>query len=432
MLLSVSASFPPALALLAGVRLEEGRLDEAEALATQALAASAELPLALAVRGYARHAAGDWKGALADLERAVSLDPARPDAAFWQGSVLFERNRIGEAARLLEKVLPLEPEQGSGRAAFARAAIALARDLGGREPLRVPEGFKGLVAPFEMRPNVPAVRVRLGDSLEGTMIVNPGSAATLLYASAAKAVTPRRDAALPASALTGLPFPSLPAVLSSLTVAGVRIEDVPVVLNEAPFSASLGDLLGVIGLPTLRRFRVVLDGFGGVLRLDPPSGAGGYSFGVGDAPGPLSAAFLPMRVAGGVLTLKGKVGTSLERHFFLDPSLVETTLDAGILDREFGLRQGAKGVGAVAMTDPTGRPFSALRARLPAPISIGTLEFGDLTVKGVDLSAHSRAARCVVAGLIGFDLLARSRVTLDFGASQAMFETIVPQKAPPR
>jgi TolB-like protein/tetratricopeptide (TPR) repeat protein len=83
---------------------------EARRAAERALALDEGLSAAWAARAIVRyHHDWDWQGALADLERAASLDPSDADAHHWRGHALSLMRRFDDAVAAHRRSLSLDP-----------------------------------------------------------------------------------------------------------------------------------------------------------------------------------------------------------------------------------------------------------------------------------------------------------------------------------
>ncbi|MFJ6623194.1 tetratricopeptide repeat protein [Kitasatospora sp. NPDC091335] len=96
--LDLSPGQPHLLCVLGLVESERGRLAEAEALLTRAVEGAPDLPTAWANRAAVRFERDDVPGAVADLDRAIALDPD-PVALFNRG---LAHRRLGDPAAAAE------------------------------------------------------------------------------------------------------------------------------------------------------------------------------------------------------------------------------------------------------------------------------------------------------------------------------------------
>lgn len=105
---------PPAtafeLAMEAGRRIQEGRLETARLLCELALEQDPHCAPAWNNRGWIRYLRGDAVGALADAERAVALDPDDDCALHTRAMAKARLGRLEEARRELYRVLEIRDE----------------------------------------------------------------------------------------------------------------------------------------------------------------------------------------------------------------------------------------------------------------------------------------------------------------------------------
>ncbi|NNN04454.1 MAG: tetratricopeptide repeat protein [Elusimicrobia bacterium] len=109
-----------------------GRLPEAVASATDAIAAQPELAWAYVVRGKAHRQNGDSAGALLDFRRAARLDPSDAKARGWEADALRRDGRLREAEAAARAAIDLEPT--------CAWAVALCGEIN-RELGRIKAGF---------------------------------------------------------------------------------------------------------------------------------------------------------------------------------------------------------------------------------------------------------------------------------------------------
>ena len=134
---------------LATVRLQSGRLVDAESAYRSAVALRPALPSAAAGLGYLLAARGRAEG-LAWIDQAISSDPDYFVAYYQKGLVLAEQGQLEAAASQLERALVINPyyvdallglarvreDQGKTAAAAEYYARALTCDPGNRRAAR--------------------------------------------------------------------------------------------------------------------------------------------------------------------------------------------------------------------------------------------------------------------------------------------------------
>jgi tetratricopeptide (TPR) repeat protein len=99
-----------ALHFLGVLRNQQGRVEEALALISSALALNAGWLALLVNYALVLNGAGYHAKALATTIRALTLDPASIDALFQNGNALMGLGRTGEASAAFERILALRPD----------------------------------------------------------------------------------------------------------------------------------------------------------------------------------------------------------------------------------------------------------------------------------------------------------------------------------
>ncbi|MCA8922697.1 MAG: protein kinase, partial [Planctomycetes bacterium] len=139
---------PARLHFLRGqVHLQRDEHAAAEAEFSQALALRAHYPPALVQRGWAKEAAGDREGALADYAAALEQDPRYTDPRLRRAKLAFNRGEYSEARADAEAALEVAPE------------LAVARELRARTLLELGEAGAALEATSALLREVLAARV---------------------------------------------------------------------------------------------------------------------------------------------------------------------------------------------------------------------------------------------------------------------------------
>jgi len=115
----------------AGGALAHDTYSDRLARASAAVATSPGDPEPLIRRHLLRREHGDFAGALADLEAAARLAPARPGLDALRGRVELESGHPERAIAPLRRALALEPEDSEAHLDLARALVAVGRTLEG-------------------------------------------------------------------------------------------------------------------------------------------------------------------------------------------------------------------------------------------------------------------------------------------------------------
>ncbi|HYI47494.1 MAG TPA: sulfotransferase [Allosphingosinicella sp.] len=137
------------LSLVAGLREEEGRLDESLALLVRARAAAPEAIGIMNAAGLCLHRLGRFEEAVAEYGAALARDPRFAPALANRGSALTALARPGEARRDFEAALAVDPDNlvalnGLAALVLREGEAAQARHLAGQVLAREP-GFPSAV-----------------------------------------------------------------------------------------------------------------------------------------------------------------------------------------------------------------------------------------------------------------------------------------------
>ncbi|MGH7149754.1 MAG: aspartyl protease family protein [Planctomycetota bacterium] len=427
--LALSPEFAPALALLSAVRFEQGRREEGEALSERALSMEADLVLARVGRAKALDARGDFEAATADLEPAIAIDPARPEARFALGAFLVDRNRYAEAGSHLEAVLEHEPDPGKGRAGYIGIALAFARAFGDRLPHRIPGDFRGVEVRLGEGLPLPAVRARLGGEVEGWMLIDTGSSHTRVRGPGAAAARVAGDVSRGVQTAAGTAA-ILPAVIDSLEIGGLRVADVPALLEANEVGPLFPGMIGALGVSLLCQFRATLDLQRGVFRLDPP--------GEPAPPRPVAPpgweavdAEVPFQLVANLPIVRAKFGGGRERTFLFDTGADSLYVGPSVLAEEFGVRPGDPRLRAAKVLATGGVPVVNYEFPLPSPLVFADRPFlGVVAVCDPGVEDRNRAARLDLAGTLG--PIVAARYSLDFVRQRLSFSLASPRIEGPR
>ena len=101
-----------ALANLAAIELEEGKLDDAEKHINAALTKSPNDAYNLSTLGYLKFRQGKFDDALDALSRAARLDPQNPEIQNYLGVTLSHKGLRAQAETALRKAIQLDPNYG--------------------------------------------------------------------------------------------------------------------------------------------------------------------------------------------------------------------------------------------------------------------------------------------------------------------------------
>lgn len=397
----VLASLPgdlEALAVRSAVRFEQGRRDEGIELALQVLRHRADEPLALAGRAEQLAAAGHLEPALADLRRAAEVDPFNPRVPFLAGSLLAASGRYQDSAPWLERALTWVPEPGIGKGPFLTGNLATVALLAGKEALRV-SGADTVELPLGRLP-LPAVRGTLrgnGRELAGWLVLDSGASHTVLGNDAA-ALARESGSGVAMATVAGAQAVGF-GLLARLELAGLCIDDVPVLVPRSPHVPHAEGVIATLGVQVMRRFLTTFDLSTGTFRL-APGGSG--------ATAPAQAT-IPFQLVDNQIHVPARFAGGKERTFLFDSGASAVFVSTKVLVEEFGQLAGRAG----SQVSFAGEESLTIEVEPPRALEFGGRKlpvrsvFGDPTME-----RRNQVARRQVAGTMG--LVVKARYVLDF------------------
>jgi aspartyl protease len=418
--LAVVPDHPRALGLLAAFHYEAGLRGEIPAIAEAALRGNPGEVLALVYRGVRRADLGEFEGALEDLRRAEGIAPGRPEAAHFLGTLLFDRCRFEEAALSLAKV-PAHEAGLDARVPFVRLAFAYRDLLAGREPFAHGKAFEPVEVPMELKPDLPCVPVRLNGSREGWMVLDTGSDFVRLPRREASLAATREDAAVETGGADSSSPVGIPGRLDSIEIGGLRVRDVPVLVEAQEHEPPAPGVIGSIGTAFFSRFAPTFDFLSWRLRL-APGGSGTHLAPriVGDGSSMHFDEISFLRIGNSIHVRIG-IGAEREGEFLLDTGASAITLDRALLRDLFGAVDGDPRTKPATGRGIAGRPFATFLFPLPVPLVLGRTPVHGLSVFAEDKTGANLAGRTRLAGTLGLPLLAATSLSFDFERQRIQF-----------
>ena len=137
---------------------EQEKYQEALAIGEELMKNYPDEMMSLYVRGRARWGTKDYDGALADLDKAISIDSSFPLNHFCRGNVLYGLNRYEDAIECYNRVIELNPE-------YAIAYNNKGNSLHGLK--RYEEAIECYNRAIELNPNNADAYYNKGNSLHG-------------------------------------------------------------------------------------------------------------------------------------------------------------------------------------------------------------------------------------------------------------------------
>jgi Flp pilus assembly protein TadD/SAM-dependent methyltransferase len=143
--------------------MQAGRLDEAERLCREILAAAPNDAASIHLLGFVAYRAGRPHDAIDLIGRALALDERNPDCHFNLGLALLAAGRLAEAATHFDRASALRPDYAAGVANLVNAAYAQANRA--LEQGRLDEAIAGYGRAVALRPGFAEASSNLGVAL---------------------------------------------------------------------------------------------------------------------------------------------------------------------------------------------------------------------------------------------------------------------------
>jgi predicted aspartyl protease/Flp pilus assembly protein TadD len=194
------------------------------------------------------------------LRRAVDLDPDEPDYVFDLGQAAARFERYKEAADAYERFLQIAPKTDADRRARIRGLIDFLRYLGQQGALYSPAGSSNSSASFDATDNRPILKIRV-NGLKDTLrfVLDTGSGMSVISEETARKLGVRSIArgGYARAVGGGGKFEIVYGFLSSIAIADVRIENVPVYIRHFYDEKVVVD--GYLGISALGNFLTTVD-----------------------------------------------------------------------------------------------------------------------------------------------------------------------------
>lgn len=412
-----------AYALRSLARFRAGRFGDAEGDRDRALDRSPrESRLAHFADARLLASSGRYREALGALEATLESSAFadrlfRADALLLRAESLDALGRFAEAADAHDEALRVMPRTNELRVANLTAQAAFRRSALGRELFRVAPDRGSARVKFSIHRGLPVVEVSVNGAKPAPFAVDTGAGVCVLFADYARQIGFRtRDEQAWAGAVGGDGRVAIRYGLADRVALGAaEVENVPMAVVEA----GIPHLAGLVGLPLLRRFLTTFDYREAELRLERAGEPGAAR-----EPGRRDAARgeAPFRLVGNTLFVETWVGGQGPFNFALDTGAgptsvpVEPSVAAALgLSPSDGRR--ARAVGAAGTHDAVVyRGARVSWAGLPA-VSVDLMSQLITPARPERRQGESGlVADAEIEGLVGYALLGRSVLTLDFAA----------------
>ncbi len=404
-------------------RFRAGRFRDAEADRDRALAAPpGETALARLADARLLASEGRYAAALvaadASLAGASFLDLAfRFEQHALRADLLDELDRQKEALAAHEAALAIAPATNKLLRENLAAQLAFRRATLGTAFYRVaPEtNPDAATLPLTLKQGIPLVYISLNGAAPAPFLLDTGAGVSVLFPEyAKKAGFAARDERVWAGAVGGDGrVPLRYGLASKVGLGPLTVENVPFAVIEW----NIPNLAGIVGLPLLRPFLVTVDYKAKELRLKR-SGA--------TEPAATGAGVTPFRLVGGAIFVEATINAQGPFNFEVDTGAttdavpVDTTVAAalGLSPTSPGTRR-TKGAGAGGTQEAYVHPDAKLSwaGLAPAGVSLMSQRISPSRPERRD-GESGLVAETELEGLIGYAVLGRSAITIDFVAQR--------------
>lgn len=414
-------------------RFRAGRFRDAEADRDRALAAPpGETALARLADARLLASEGRYAAALASADASLAgasfLDLAfRFEQHALRADLLDELDRQKEALAAHEAALAVAPATNKLLRENLTAQLAFRRATMGTAFYRVAPATNPDVVtlPLTLKQGIPLVYVSLNGAPPAPFLLDTGAGVSVLFPEyAKKAGFAARDERVWAGAVGGDGrVPLRYGLASKVGLGSMTVENVPFAVIEW----NIPNLAGIVGLPLLRPFLVTVDYKAKELRLKRTGAADRAATGPG-ATGPAATGpgVTPFRLVGGAIFVEATVNGHGPFNFEVDTGAttdavpVDTTVAAalGLSPTSPGTRR-TKGAGAGGTQEAYVHPDAKLMwaSLAPANVSLMSQRISPSRPERRD-GESGLVAETELEGLIGYAVLGRSALTIDFVAQR--------------
>lgn len=394
------------------VLFRKGLLAEAENEYRAALKLDENCARALLGMGRISSAVSDSQGAQAYFAKAHELDPDDGDALYRWATLLSYPQSVKELERHLGEYHSSADEERR-----EREFIELVRGIGSRETWIGPKEIHETevrLEPLSPRPGAVlglGMRMKLNDKASATLLLDTGASWMTIPRSLAEKAGARK---ISEYAIEGVgdsgPAAGYFAWIDQITVGGVEFHDCVV---HVALKDTVPGLDGIIGPNIFSKYQVTIDFPGKKLRLahlpDPTHGNGtGHSL-IEINPG-------TSYIFGHILLLQTSVNNSASGLFVLDSGANVSSIAPEVAQR-------------VGKLQEVGNHISGFGGQVSKTFVLqdATLRFSaaaepkhDLTA--FDTDALSRQLETAISGFIGFDMLSRMKVQINYQEGKVEFK----------
>jgi predicted aspartyl protease/Flp pilus assembly protein TadD len=365
---------------------------------------------------------------LAQLRRAVDIDPDEPDYVFALGQAAARFERYKEAADAYERFLIIAPRTDAERRARIRGLIDFLRYLGQQGSLYNLDGERTVVS-FEAPDLRPLIKVRINGSKQTfRFVLDTGSGMSVLSEETARKLGIRSVArgGLARAVGGGGRFEIVYGYLNSIDIGEVRVTNVPVYIRHFYDEANPVD--GYLGIAAINRMVTSVDYGSMKLTLDRQRR-------LQDSPAPLKEAAkpgptppvidIPIRTtASGFLS--GEVfvgGISKPLNFIIDTGATVTVLS----ERTAAMDEAHEFIRPTLMTvyGAAGVAENVKVAMLPR-VAIGSYSREQVDAAVLDLESVNETAGFLQSGILGGNFLRHYRIIFDFPRGVMRLEPLQP------
>lgn len=404
-----------ALALIGMVLLNNGNFKDALAILNRAWTLDNQEPLAWYGYGMLSFYENRIEEGLNGLERAEYFSSDDYDIIFSLAQVLARAEKYKEAADEYNKFLSVSPKSDLERRARIKGLIDFLRYLGNKQELyKVDSTVKKTIVPLEILRDRPIIEVKVnGKEDKLRFVLDTGSGISVISQETAlkMKIKPISKGGTARAVGGDGKFEIVYGFLNTVSIGDSRVRNVPVYIRKFHDDGERVD--GYIGLSLISKFLTTVDYGNSTFTLTKKNTESVASF-------EKESIALPLRLTSSGF-LSGEVqlsGMELPLNFIVDTGASISVISSDIANTkemsQFSIAEKMRVVGAAGVTE------NVSSYMLPK-VTFGTHTRESVKAIALDLDVINEASGFEQAGILGGNFLKNYRLTFDFQNSKVTF-----------